>query len=40
MNEITTDIYFDLKDKEKDKDNDANTNEITNRDSVSLQNPF
>ena len=40
MNEITTDIYFDLKDKEKDKDNDANTNEITNRDSVSLQNPI
>ena len=29
---MTTDIYFDLKDKEKDKDNDANTNEITNRD--------
>ena len=32
MSEMTTDIYFDLKDKEKDKDNDANTNEITNRD--------
>ena len=29
---MTTDICFDLKDKEKDKDNDANTNEITNRD--------
>ena len=40
MSEMTTDIYFDLKDKEKDKDNDANTNEITNRDSVSLQNPI
>ena len=30
MNGMTTDIYFNLKDK--DKDNDANTNEITNRD--------
>ena len=29
MNEMTTDIYFDLKDKEKYKDNDANTKEIT-----------
>ena len=35
MNGMTTDIYFDI----KDKDNDAHTNEITNRD-VSLQNPF
>ena len=33
---MTTDIYFDL----KDKDNDANTNETTIRDYVSLQNPF
>ena len=40
VNEMTTEIYFDLKDKEKDKDNDANTNEITNRDTVFLQNPF
>ena len=32
MNEMTTDIYFYLNDKEKDKDNDANTHEITNRD--------
>ena len=40
MNEMTTDIYFDLKDKEKDKDNDENTKEITNADKVSLQNPF
>ena len=29
MNEVTSDIYFDLKGKEKDKDNNANTNEIT-----------
>ena len=29
MNEVISDIYFDLKGKEKDKDNDANTNEIT-----------
>ena len=27
MNGMTTDDYFELKDKEKDKDNDANTNE-------------
>ena len=40
MNKMTTDIYFDLKDKEKDKDSNANTNEITNRDTVFLQNPF
>ena len=32
MNELTTDIYFDLKDKEKDKDKDANTKETANRD--------
>ena len=32
MNGITTDIYFDLKDKEEDKDSDTNTNEITRRD--------
>ena len=37
MNEMTTDIYFDIKDKEKDKDNDANTNEITNRDQGGCQ---
>ena len=30
MNRMTTDIYFDLKDKEKD--NDANTKEIAERD--------
>ena len=29
---MTTDIYFDLKDKEKDTDTNANTNEIANRD--------
>ena len=29
---MTTDIYFDIKDKEEDKDNDTNTNEITSRD--------
>ena len=40
MNQMTTDIYFDLKDKEKDTDTNANTNEIANRDQVSLQNPF
>ena len=32
MNEMTTDIYFDSKDKEEDKDSDTNTNEITSRD--------
>ena len=32
MNGMTTDIYFDIKDKEEDKDNDTNTNEITSRD--------
>ena len=30
MNQMTTDIYFDLKDKEKDTDTNANTNEIAN----------
>ena len=30
MNGMTTDIYFEL--KEKEKDNDANSNEITNMD--------
>ena len=28
MNQMTTDIYFDLNDKEKDKDTAANTNKI------------
>ena len=37
MNKMTTDVYFDLKDKEKDKDNDANTNEITNREGLSAK---
>ena len=32
MNKMTTEIYFDLKDKEKDKDSNANTNEIIKRD--------
>ena len=33
---MTTEIYFDLKDKEKGKDTDANTKEIANRDFRSL----
>ena len=32
MNGTTTNIYFDLKDKEEDKDSDTNTNEMTSRD--------
>ena len=33
MNRMTIDIYFDLKDHDKD----ANTNEITNRESLSAK---